>query len=138
MAVGSFLLGQIDAGTTIPTMVAYLSLQGFGMGLTAAPATVAGLNALPGRYVAQASALRSLNSQVSGAVAISALATLVASRMGTDPSVADAHAAYGWAFHASTCMLLLALVLAFRLPHVRRAQREPRTSGHVTAALLAE
>ena len=95
--------------------------QGFGMGLTSAPATVAGLNALSGRFVAQASAMRSLSSQVAGATAIAVLSTVVASRMGDSPTVTESQHAYNAAFLLAGVGLAVAAVLAFKLP--RTAQR---------------
>lgn len=47
------------------------------------PNTLAAMNALPARYVARASAVRSLNRQVAGSIGVAVLAGLVAARVGT-------------------------------------------------------
>jgi hypothetical protein len=103
------------------------------MGLTTAPATVSALNALPDRYVAQASAVRTLNTQVAGAVAIAALSALVAARMGTDPSPEDQQAAYDSAFLAASAGLVVAAVLASRLPRRPGEGRDPEHQAGAAA-----
>jgi DHA2 family multidrug resistance protein len=125
MMVALFSLGMIDVHTPILLVVAFLALQGFGMGLTSAPATVAGMNALSGRFVAQASAMRSLSSQVAGATAIAVMSTVVASRMGESPTTTQSQHAYNSAFLLAGVGLAVAVLLAFRLP---------RTPEHETVA----
>ena len=130
MALTSFGLGSLHLDTPIGLIVAVLALQGFGMGLTAAPATVAGMNALSGRFVAQASAMRSLSSQVAGATAIAVMSSVVASRMGDSPTPDHAQSAYNTAFMLVSVGLVGAVMIGLRLPR-RRAE-----SVEVDAALL--
>jgi EmrB/QacA subfamily drug resistance transporter len=131
MIAATATLGLVRLGTPVGVIVGALCLQGFGMGLTTAPATVSALNALPDRFVAQVSAVRSLNTQVAGAVAIAALSALVAARMGADPSPAREQAAYDTAFLAASAGLCVALVLALRLP---RRPGEGRAAEHTARA----
>jgi EmrB/QacA subfamily drug resistance transporter len=131
MIAASVTLGLVRLGTPVGVIVGALCLQGFGMGLVAAPATVSALNALPDRLVAQASAVRSLNTQVAGAVAVAALSALVAVRMGGDPSPAREQAAYDTAFLAASVGLCVAFVLALRLP---RRPGEGRAAEHTAGA----
>lgn len=114
MCLASLTLGFIAVDTPIAVVVALLAVQGLGMGLTAAPATVAGMNALSGRYVAQATAMRSLTSQVAGASAIAVASTVVAARMGE--SLGQTQAAYNSAFLLAAAGLGLGTLMALRLP----------------------
>ena len=116
MALTSFGLGNLEIDTPIAIVVALLAVQGFGMGLTAAPATVAGMNSLSGRFVAQASAMRSLSSQVAGATAIAVMSTVVASRMGDSPTPTQSQSAYNTAFLLVSAGLVGAAVIGLRLP----------------------
>jgi EmrB/QacA subfamily drug resistance transporter len=132
MALATLLMGRLSVDTPIAWLLGLLCLQGFGMGLTTAPATVAGMNALAPEFVAQASAVRSLSSQVAGAVAVSVLSTLVAARMGDGGSPAHDQSAYNSAFLVASALMVMALVVAFKLP--RRTERR----GDVDGALLLE
>ena len=117
MATGAFLLGHLHRGTAIELVVGALFVQGLGFGLCAMPSTVASLNALPATLVAQASAVRSLVSQVAAAATIAVLSTIVSARMGAHPSAAHAQASYDTAFLVISAGLVVALVSATRLPH---------------------
>ena len=85
------------------------------------PNTVAAMNALPGRFVAQASAVRSLNRQVAGALGTAVLATVVASRIGAvsaagGVAVDRAQAAYNTVFVFGFWATVGAAVLSLFLP----------------------
>jgi predicted MFS family arabinose efflux permease len=130
VAMGSF--ARLTLTTPAWVIVVLLSVQGFSMGLTMSPAMVAGLSDLPARLVAQGSAMRSLVTQVSGAVSVAVLGAVVTSRMGIAPSPEHAQAAYNAAFFVAACGVLVALVVASRLP------RGPIARDVVTSdALLA-
>lgn len=131
LAMGSF--ARLTLTTPAWVIIGLLSVQGFGMGLTMSPAMVAGLSDLPARLVAQGSAMRSLVTQVSGAVAIAVLGAVVTSRMGVDPSPEHAQAAYNSAFFIAACGVAVALVVAWRLPSGVIA-RDPATSEALVAA----
>ena len=112
---------HLSITTPLVVICALLSIQGLGVGLVSAPAMVAGLSDLPPNLMAQGSALRSLMSQVSGALAVAAFGAVVAARMGSHPSPAHAQSAYNGAFVAASIGVAISLVLAFRLPSRPRA-----------------
>ena len=87
------------------------------------PVLVAGLSDLPAPLVSQGTAVRSLLNQVSGALAVALLGAVVATRSGTDPTPAEAQSAFNSAFAVAAVGVLIAFVLAFRLPS-RRATVE--------------
>lgn len=116
MAVAAFGLGNLRLGSPVWLIVVFLGVQGFGMGLLSAPATVVALNALPARFVAQASAMRSLSSQVAGASFIAIVSTVVAFRMGDGPSPMRQQHSYNSAFLVASAGLAFGALLATRLP----------------------
>ncbi len=63
-AVSFWPLGHLQVDTSMVVVAAWLFMGGFGVGLAMMPNTVIAMNSVHGRYVAQASAVRSLNRQV--------------------------------------------------------------------------
>jgi predicted MFS family arabinose efflux permease len=117
MCVGAFLLGQIKPSTPDAMIVLGLAVQGLGFGLASLPALVVAVNKLEQRYVAQASTLRTLTSQVAGATSVAVLTAVVAIRMGSGtPSAEHQQAAYDTAFLAASIGMVIALLLALRVP----------------------
>jgi DHA2 family multidrug resistance protein len=114
--VALILAGRFTVASPVSVIIMVLCLQGVGKGLTAAPTTVAGMNALGNEFVSQASALRSLINQVAGAVAVAALFALATHYMGDMPSPHRQQAAYNLVFLVSGALVLAAAVLATRLP----------------------
>ena len=114
VAMGCF--SQLTLTTPAWVIVVLLSIQGLSMGLTMSPAMVAGLSDLPARLVAQGSAMRSLVTQVSGAVAVALLGAVVESKMGSNPSPEHAQQAYNSAFLFAAIGVGIGLVVASRLP----------------------
>lgn len=128
IATAVWLLGSLTPETASPRILAYLLLQGAGTGLAIIPNTVAAMNSLPNQWVARASAVRSLNRQVAGAIGVAVLASLVVSRAGSitgSPGVdpAQLQAAYNQVFHVAFGAAAVATVLALFLPG-RRQTRE--------------
>jgi len=135
MCCAAVSISRIGLHTSPVLIVAALCLQGGGFGLCAMPTTVVAMNTLPPQWVAQGAALRSLNSQVSGAIAISVLSALVATRIGSGhPSLAHQQRAYGSAFLVVSIGLFIACVIAFFLPG--RDVRRVRDRVEDTALLL--
>lgn len=134
MFVAMLCFSQLNLTTPVWVIVLLLSVQGFSMGLTTSPTMVAGLSELPPRLVAQGSAVRSLTSQVSGAVAVAVLGSVVTSQMGVDPSPQQSQDAYNMAFLVAAGGVVISLLLAMRLP------RQPSTQppSPVEASLIAE
>jgi DHA2 family multidrug resistance protein len=119
MAVALIGFTRLSLDTPLTFIALLLAIQGFGFGMLTPPALVAGLSDLPSRLVTQGSALRSLLNQVSGAVAVALLGAVVATSAGTDPTPAEAQSAYNNAFAVASVGVLIAVVLASRLPRRR-------------------
>ena len=125
IATAVWLLGSLTPDTSSRRILAYLLIQGAGTGLALIPNTVAAMNSLPNRWVARASAVRSLNRQIAGAIGVAVLSSLVISRVGsitgsptTDPG--QLQNAYNLVFHVAFAGAIIATVLALFLPGRRR------------------
>ncbi len=137
IAGAAWMLAHLSKTTSLSTIVAILVVQGMGTGLAMMPNTVAAMNALPSRFVAQASAVRSLNRQVAGALGTAVLATVVASRIGAvsaagGVAVDRAQGAYNTVFVFGFWAMVGAAGLSFFLPgraENRRIQAE-RAAEH--------
>jgi len=142
-ALSFWPLGNLRLDTPMWVVGAWLFVGGLGVGLAIMPNTVIGMNVVQGRYVAQASAVRSLNRQVAGALGTAALASLLASRIGAIGShaghpTASALAGYNDVFLAAMFLTIVAFLCAFALPGKRAAlafQEERRREGVATEAL---
>jgi EmrB/QacA subfamily drug resistance transporter len=139
IAIAVWLLGSLTPDTSSPRILAYLLIQGAGTGLALIPNTVAAMNALPNRWVARASAVRSLNRQIAGAIGVAVLSSLVISRVGsitgspaTDPALLQD--AYNEVFHVAFAGALIAAGMALFLPGRRRNREilEKRASEYST------
>jgi len=119
MAVALLAFTQLALDTPLPLIAVILAVQGLGFGLLTPPVLVAGLSDLPPRLVSQGTALRSLLNQVSGAVSVALLGAVVATSAGPDPTPTEAQSAYNNAFAVAAVGVLIALVLATRLPRRR-------------------
>jgi EmrB/QacA subfamily drug resistance transporter len=129
-------MARLALDTPIPVILGLLILQSIGMGLVSAPAVVAGMRDLPPELVPHGTALRSLNGQIAGAVAIALLGAVVSIRMGSGPSPAHAQAAYNAGFVIAAIGAALAFVLAARLPKGPAASTpEPTRPVPVTASV---
>lgn len=120
MAGGVWSLGHLSPDSSLTAVVWWQVLQGAGAGLCLLPATLASLNAVPTRLVPQASALRAVNQQLAAAVAVTVLAAVVMSSIGSltpsDVAPAGMQVAYNRAFLVVFVGLVAALPLAARLP----------------------
>jgi EmrB/QacA subfamily drug resistance transporter len=123
MAVALIGFTRLSLDTPLALIAVILAVQGLGFGLLTPPVLVAGLSDLPAHLVSQGTALRSLLNQVSGAVAVALLGAVVATSAGGNPTPTEAQSAYNNAFAVAAVGVLIALVLATRLPR-RRATRE--------------
>jgi DHA2 family multidrug resistance protein len=134
MCVGAFSLSHIGVSTPVWAIVGSLGIQGIGFGLCALPGVVVAMNALPPRYVAQASAVRSLVSQVAGASSIAILSAVVAIRLGDGtPTLERSQTAYDTAFLLASLGLFVALLCSFFFSG--KSDVEP--TDEVSAPLLA-
>ncbi|MGE0304300.1 MAG: MDR family MFS transporter [Acidimicrobiia bacterium] len=126
--VGTLGLTRLQLDTPVFVVGAILSVQSAGMGLVIAPAMVAGISELPAHLIPQGTGMRSLGGQVSGALAVAILGAVVSTRMGVDPTPAHAQATYNSAFYAAALGVVIALVLALRMP--------PQVSRHDDGPML--
>jgi DHA2 family multidrug resistance protein len=138
-------LGHLHIDTPPEVVAAWLFVGGFGVGLALMPNTVIAMNSVHGRYVAQASSVRSLNRQIAAALGTAVLASILASRIGPIGSHAGRPtphllAGYNDLFLIAMFVTIAAFVCAFWLPGkwaARALQEERRREGPV-AGLMAE
>ncbi|MGY6500890.1 MAG: MDR family MFS transporter [Acidimicrobiales bacterium] len=109
-------------------IVEILVVQGVGLGLVFMPTTVAAMNSLPSRFVAQASAVNNLARQLGGAIGVAGLSALIVADLGAvSPSAIgldldQAQAAYNRVFLVAFWFTAAALVVAgVFLPGRRKA-----------------
>lgn len=133
VAIAMLMLSRLGLETSEWTIIAIASLQGLGFGLTSAPILVAGISELPKTLVPQASAIRSLVGQVAAALSVAVIGAVVSSGMGDDPTREHAQHAYNSGFLAGGVGVVLAIILASRLPRSDGANSLPED-----VALLAE
>jgi DHA2 family multidrug resistance protein len=138
-------LGHLHVDTPPELVSAWLFIGGFGVGLAMMPNTVIAMNSVHGRYVAQASAVRSLNRQIAAALGTAILASILASRIGEIGSHAGnptphALAGYNDLFLIAMYFSIAALVCALWLPgkEAARALQEERAREGPVAGLYAE
>jgi DHA2 family multidrug resistance protein len=93
MALSSLFLANLRLDTPLPAIAGMVALQGFGNGLALTPNNVAGMNALPQRFLARATAIRSTTRQVAGSMSIALLTAYLVARVGPVGTPANAAAA---------------------------------------------
>lgn len=146
IAAGVYLLSTLSLTTPTWQITIYLAVQASGVGLALMPSSVVAMNSLPSRYVAQASAVRSVNRQVAGALSVGLLSTFVATRIGavsagSAASASVAQAAYNDVFLLSLGGVLLALALVPFLPgrdENRRMQHDRQRELDEVAVAVAD
>jgi DHA2 family multidrug resistance protein len=108
------LLAMATFGLSQPLWIlsGLLVVQGFGMGLHAAPATVTAMNTLPPSLLGQGSTMRTLVSQVAGAIAVATLSAVLSLATPADPSPGAQESAYGLVFTVAFVGMLVAIALA--------------------------
>jgi len=138
VALAMLGLWQLDQSAPTIEIVGLMMLQGIAWGLTLSPLLVAGLNEVPKRLVAQASAVRSLAQQVSGAVGVATLTAVVATQLAGDSTTAQSWSAYSKAYLVSAGTSIAGAVLALGLPNRperERARADETAESSVIAAL---
>jgi DHA2 family multidrug resistance protein len=138
-------LGHLHADSSETIVALWLFVGGLGVGLSMMPNTVIAMNSVHGRYVAQASAVRSLNRQIAASLGTAVLASVLASRIGVIGSHAGKPtphvlAGYNDLFLIAMYFSIAAFVCALGLPGKRGAQalqEERRREGPV-AGVYAE
>jgi EmrB/QacA subfamily drug resistance transporter len=144
-AISFWPLGHLAVDTPMWVVAAWLFVGGIGVGLAMMPNTVIAMNSVHGRYVAQASAVRSLNRQIAASLGTAILASILAGRIGaigahTGHPTPHLVAGYNDLFIVAMYFTIAALVCACWLPGkaaARALQEERRREGPV-AGVLAE
>ncbi len=72
-----FLVGSINLDATANSIMWLLTIRGLGLGLAMMPINTAGMNAVPQNMVTRASALSNTIRQISGALSITIMTTLI-------------------------------------------------------------
>jgi DHA2 family multidrug resistance protein len=123
LCAAALILSRLEVDSSVSLIETALVLQGFGFGFSMMPNSVTGLNALPGRFVAQATSVRQLNVRVMASFGVALLATILAIRLNgmatTGAAVADsaiAQDAYNTVFLTMAVSAALAAVLGLFLP----------------------
>lgn len=130
----TFGLANLTPTTPFPAIVALLAVQGIATGLAIMPTTVGAMNALPMRFVAQASSVIALNRQLAGAVGTAVLGAVIVVQLGaiapevTGPAeVQQSQDGYNHMFLLASGLMAVTTVLALFLPGKERTlelQRE--------------
>jgi EmrB/QacA subfamily drug resistance transporter len=127
LGVSAWILGHLTLESPTLTIEIALVAQGLGFGLAMMPNSVTGLNALPKRFVAQATAVRQLNVRVAASFGVAVLAGVVSTAMGDstpsgpgDPGSVAGQAAYNQMFVILSGLAVVAGLLAVFLPGKER------------------
>jgi DHA2 family multidrug resistance protein len=126
LGVSAFVLGHLQLDSSTLHIEVALVLQGFGFGLAMMPNSVTGMNALPSRFVAQATSIRQLTLRVAASFGVAVLSTVVVAGGGaaeTEIAVggrADAQVAYNHVFLIAAAVAAVAVVLGAFLPDSAR------------------
>ncbi len=112
LGTSAWILGHTTVESSTLTIEIAVLTQGLGFGFSMMPNAVTGLNALPQRFVAQATAVRQLNTRVAASFGVAVLATIVATRMGDVSAAGTAGAAAQTAQSAYTTVFLIAAGVA--------------------------
>ncbi len=117
-----------------------LAVQGFGMGIHAAPATVAAMNTLEPEMLGQGSAMRTLTSQVSGAVTVAGMSAILALATPAGATPAEQQDAYSTIFYVAFVGMVGAVVLGLLMKPGRPVFDDPddveEATAEVTYALV--
>lgn len=141
LLVAALIFSRLEVDSPILLIELALICQGFGFGFSMMPNSVTGLNALPSRFVAQATSVRQLNVRVMASFGVALLATILALQLGdlatTGGEVAGsavAQGAYNTVFGVTAISAGIATVLAFFLPgRERNRQLQADRAAEFTA-----
>jgi EmrB/QacA subfamily drug resistance transporter len=124
---GSFWpLAHLSPDTSLAFIAGCLFVGGFGTGLSMMPPNIVAMNSVPTPKVSQATALSQVLRQLAAAAGIAVLAAVFAGlrpagNLGSPENVGAAVDAYDTLFLISFVILVVACLLAFRLPARREA-----------------
>lgn len=123
VGVGTWMLARLTPTTPESHIVGILVFTGIGTGLSIMPNSVAAMNSLPTRFIAQAAAVRSVARELATAVGTAGLAAFLVVHLGaiapdatSAAEVSAAQAAYNNVFLITLGFLAATWALAFFLP----------------------
>lgn len=144
LTVTTFQLANLSPETSQREILMLMFAQGLGAGGVLMPSTVTAMNALPGRFVAQASAVLWLNRQLAGALGIAVLGAVIVWQLGaiapeglgTEAEILHAQEAYNRAFFITFVLLAGTTLLSLALPGRRRMRefQQERAAEHAAQA----
>ncbi|MEI7546516.1 MAG: DHA2 family efflux MFS transporter permease subunit [Actinomycetota bacterium] len=108
-------LWRLDRTSSVGLTVALMALQGVMFGMAAPPLLVAGLGQVPSRILTQASAIRSITKDISGATGVAVMTAVVTAQISGSASGASSWAAYKGAYVVAAFAGIVAVVLAVSL-----------------------
>ena len=123
MAVGLLALANMGLSTPLWLVAIFLAVQGTGMGLHAAPATVAAMDTLTPDLLGDGTAVRNLASQVGGAVSVALMGAVYAIVTPVGATPEQAQRGYDVIFYVALAGMVGAIALAVKLRPVPRAER---------------
>ena len=121
LGTSAWMLSHLTTTSSTSTIEVAVVVQGLGFGFAMMPNAVTGLNVLPARFVAQATAVRQLNTRIAASFGVAVLATILAQRLpgggdtGTVGSSASQHA-YNQVFLVAAGVAAVGVVLSTFLP----------------------
>lgn len=124
IVVSMWMLATLRTDTPSWEIAVALVLQGCGIGLANMPVTVASMNSLPQRYVAQGSAITNLTGQFSAAAGAAVFGALLVAQVGNATGegvpAGAAQEAFNNLFLTAFWVAVVGLLVAFFLPGKRR------------------
>jgi MFS family permease len=127
MAVTAWELAHLRPDGSDAYVVWILVLQGVGMGFVFIPLQVVAVTCLPGRFVAQASAVSNLTRQLAGAIGLVILSAVLVADLGAvapaAPDIEQAQAAYNRIFLVAFWFVVAATALGVILPGPHQIRR---------------
>jgi EmrB/QacA subfamily drug resistance transporter len=130
VTVSAAAFGTLRVDTPLAVVMVLMVINNVGIVMCTMPVVVIGLSAVADRLVPQASALRSLTRQVSGALGTAVLATIITAQVdeltpvsASAAELGDAQRAYNRGFLVSAGIASVGLVLARFLPDRVSVQR---------------
>ena len=144
LGASAWILGHMSIDSPTWNVEVAVFLQGLGFGFSMMPNSVTGLNALPAKFVAQATGVRQLNVRVAASFGVAVLATIVAtmaggvSAAGPNSSAAPLlQHAYDTVFVIAAFVAVVGAVLGAFLPGRQRNQelQDERADEHASMAV---
>lgn len=124
LTASTWYLANLTPQTSRTELILVLFVSGIGTGLALMPNTVAAMASIKTRYVAEASAVRSINRELAAALGTAILAAFVVAELGeiaptglsTPAELSHAQDTYNTVFSVATLCLVASLAMAFFLP----------------------